>query len=165
MQQAAPKTEHLSTANECNPLLVLESFGEAPVVLCMVSVWTRDVMTGCLEEKGQWVHSFWNAALLALPEAAGCRLGWNTVFLAVSGNSVEQIAKRLVNLLSLRQDSCLMSFCVLCEAAGEPRHKLEVLDVLGHEVGSEWSFGSSREYRPDGHRFYHLRDGKPYSIK
>ncbi len=165
MQAAKAETEYLSTAGEMNPLRVLEPFGAESVVLCAIAVWTRQTMTGNLEEKGLWVHSFWEAALKALPKAAGCRLGWNTVFLAVPEVSVAQVAQRFNDLLRVRQDACLMSFSVLCEVAGEPEHKLDVLDVLGHEVAAKHDFGTNREYRPNGYRFYHLLDGKPYSTQ
>lgn len=69
-----------------------------------------------------------------LPQAAGCRLGWNTVFFAVPNADAAQVAQRFNGLLQAHQDACLMSFCVLCEVAGEPEHKLDVLDALGHEV-------------------------------
>lgn len=165
MQRAKAETEYLSTVGEMNPLRVLEPFGAEPIVLCVVAVWTRQTMTGNLEDKGIWVHSFWEASLEALPQAGGCRLGWNTLFFAVSNVGAAQATQRFNDLLQARQDACLMSFCVLCEAAGEPKHKLDVLDVMGHEVGAKRDFGTSREYRPDGYRFYHLLDGKPYSTK
>ncbi len=163
MQEATPKTEYLSTVGEMNPIRVLELFDANSVVLCVVAVWTRQTMTGNLEEKGKWLHSFWEAALLALPEAAGCRLLWNSLFLALPGLSIAQCSERLSRLLQSHQDPCLESYCVLCEVEGEPEHKLEVLDALQHEVGSD--FGASLSDRPDGYRVYHLRDGKPYIIK
>lgn len=165
MQEATAETEHLSTVGDLNPLRVLEQSGTGPIVLCAVAVWTRRTMIGNLEEKGIWVRSLWGAALKVLPKTAGCRLGWNTVFFAVPDVGVAQVAQRFSELLQIRQDARLMSFCALCEAYGEPQHKLNVLDVLGHEISSQRDFGSSRDYRPDGYRVYHLRDGKPYIIK
>lgn len=165
MQEAKPKTEYLSTVGEINPLRVLERFGKGPVVLCIVAIWTRGAMTGNLEEKGAWTHSFWNAVLTTLPEVGGCRLSWNTLFFAMPSTGIAEAVNKFSDLLRTHQDACLETFCVLCEVKGEAEHKIDVLDVMGHEVCSERDFGSSREYRLDGHRFYHLRDGKPYPTK
>lgn len=165
MHEAQAGTEHFSTVGGLDPLRVLEQFGTEPVVLCAVAVWTRQTMTGSLDEKGIWVRSFWDAVLRAVPQASGCRLGWNTVFFAVPDVGVAQVAQRFNDLLQARQEACLTSFCVLCEVSGEPKHKLDVLDVLGHEIASERDFGASWEYRPNGYRFYHLLDGKPCSMK
>jgi len=170
MKQEAPArtehlTEYLSTVEVLNPLRVLEQFGSGPVVLCAVAVWTRQTMTGNLDEKGVWVRSFWEAVVKTVPEAAGCRLGWNTLFFALPNENLTLTVKQFSDLLQSRHDVCLTSFCVLCEVSGKPQHKLDVLDVLGHEVGTERNFGTSQEYRPNGYRFYHLLDGKPFSMK
>ena len=165
MQSAAPKTEYLSSEGEDSPRLVLEAVGEQPVVLCMVAIWTRGTMTGHLDEKGAWVQAFWERALAAQTETFGCRLGWNSLFLALPGTDLERAAMLVGSLLRLQLDPCLMSYCVLCPVDGSVTHNLDVLDVLGHEVSSQRDFGDSREYRPDGHRFHHLLDGKPFSTK
>jgi len=163
MQEAKAETEYLSTVGEMNPLRVLEPFGEQHAVLCVVSIWTRQTAVGHLEEKGEWLRSFWEAALLALPDVGGCRLLWNSLFFVLPNFSVTQSIERLGQLLYSHQDSFLESLCVLCKAEGKPEHKLDVLDVLQHEVGGD--FGASLSYQPNGYRFYHLRDGRPYSIK
>lgn len=157
--------EYLSTGTEMNPLLLLETLGEKSVVLCAVAVWTREVMTGNLAEKGGWIRNFWTAARRKLPKAIGCRLGWNTVFFAVPFSDADQIAEQFSRLLSEHRDDCLASFAVVCKVEGTPQHKIEVLNVLGHEIGSERSFGASRSYQPNGHKFIHLLDGKPYIVK
>ncbi len=157
--------EHLSTGTEMDPLLLLEPFGEEPVILCAIAVWTRGVMTGNLAEKGGWVRNFWSAARQELPKAAGCRLGWNTLFFAVLSQNVDKISRQFGALLSSHQSDCLTNFAVFCEAEGTPQHKLDVLDALGHEIGSERSFGASRGYQPNGYKLHHLLDGKPYIVK
>ena len=144
MQQATSETELLSTVGEMNPLKVLQPTGKEPVVLCVVAIWTRHTLTGNLEAKGAWVHAFWEAALKTLPGIVGCRLSWNTLFFAVPDAGTVEAVQQFRNLLAAHQDACLESFCVLCEAEGDTKHKLDVLDVLGHEVSSERDFGSSR---------------------
>ncbi len=157
--------EYLSTDAEMNPLCLLEPFGEKPIIFCAVAVWTRGVMTGNLAEKGGWVRRFWKAAHKEFPQAVGCRLGWNTLFFAVLSQDTAKVNKQFTELLSSYQDECLTSFAVICKAEGTPEHKIDVLDALGHEIGSERSFGTSRSYQPNGYKFYHLLDGKPYIVK
>ena len=160
-----PKPEYLSTGTEMNPLLLLEPLGESTLVLCAIAIWTRGVMTGNLAEKGGWVHNFWTAAHQELPKAIGCRLGWNTLFFAVLSQDAVKVSKQFGVLLASRQDESLTNFAVFCEVDGTPQHKLDVLDVLSHEIGSERSFGTSRGFQPNGGKFYHLLDGKPYIVK
>lgn len=159
------KAEYLSTGAEMNPFLLLEPFDEKLVVLCAIAIWTRGAMTGNLPEKGGWVYKFWIAARQEMPKAVGCRLGWNTLFFAVLSQDAAKVSEQFGALLSSHQDKCLTNFAVFCEAKGTSQHKLDVLDALSHEIGSERSFGTSRSYQPDGYRFYHLLDGKPYIIK
>ncbi len=165
MQESSARIEYLSTVEVMDPLRVLEQYGSQPVVLCAVAVWTRQTMTGNLDEKGAWVRSFWETITKALPKAAGCRLGWNTLFFALPNENLTLTTKQFGDLLQKCHDVCLTSFCVLCEVSGEPQHKLDVLDVLGHEVGAERNFGISREYHPNGYKFYYLLDGKPFPMK
>lgn len=165
MQEVAAPTEHLSTFGGRDRHQALHPFGLEPVVLCQAAVWTRQKMTGCLEEKSVWVHRYWDAVRQAMPEAEGCRLGWNTVFFALPNENITQAVQSFGEVLRSRQEADLMSFCVLCEVAGEPMHKIDVLDVLEHETSSIQDFGASREYRPTGYKFYYLLDGKPYIIK
>ena len=165
MQETVDATEHLSTFGGRDLRLTLKPFGLEPVILCQVAVWTRQTMAGCLEEKGAWVHRYWNAVRQAIPEAEGYRNGWNRVLFVLPDESITAAVHRFGEVLQACQEADLMSFCVLCEVAGEPMHKIDVIDVLGHEVGAKWEFGGSREYRPDGNKFYHLLDGKPYIMK
>ncbi len=164
MQQAATSTEHLSTFGGSDLRQVFEP-SPGPVVLCQTTIWTRQTMTGNLEEKGAWVHRYWNAVRQEMPEAQGCCLGWNSVFFALPNGKITYAVERFGEVLRSLRDADLMNFCVLCEAAGAPVHTIDVVDVLGHETSSLRDFGTSREYRPDGYRFYHLLDGKPYTTK
>ena len=157
--------EHLSTFGGSDLRQVLDPFGSVPVVLCQVAIWTRQTMTGKPEEKGVWVHRYWDAVRQAIPEAEGCRLGWNTALFVVSNEDTAQTVQRFGEVLQSCRDAKLVSFCVLCEVPGEPMHKIDVADVLGHETSSLQDFGANWEYRPNGYRFYHLLDGKPYTIK
>ena len=165
MQETAEITEHLSTFGGRDLRLPLKPFGLEPVVLCQTAIWTRQTMTSRLDEKGAWVHRYWNAVRQAIPEAEGYRDGWNRAAFILPNENIAGAVKRFGTVLQSCQEADLMSFCVLCEAAGEPMHKIEVLDILGHEVGSIREFGASRDYLPDGYRFYHLLDGKPYIVK
>ena len=165
MQETATATENLSTFGGRDLHQALKPFGLAPIVLCQTAVWTRQTMTGCLSEKGTWVHGYWNAMRQALPEAEGCRLGWNTVFFALPNENITQAVKRVGDVLQSLQETHLSSFCVICKVTGEPEHKIDVLEVLEHETSSVNNFGVSREYRSNGYKFYYLLDGKPYSLK
>ena len=165
MQPTAEATEHLSTFGGSNLRPMLKSFGVGPVILCQSAIWTRQTMTGQLEEKGAWVHRYWDTVRQAIPESEGFRDGWNRVFLALPSKNITESVQRFSGVLQLCYEPNLMSFCVLCEVAGEPMHKIDVVDVLGHEISSLQDFGASREYQPNGYRFYHLLDGKPYSAK
>ena len=165
MQEVAATTEHLSTFGGRDLRQALKPFGLAPVVLCQAAIWTRHTMTGCLAEKGSWVHRYWKAVRQAIPEAEGCRDGWNRVFFVLPNENITVAVQRFGDVLQSCQEANLISCCVLCEVAGEPKHKIDVSDVLGHEVGTMREFGASREYRPDGYKFYHLLDGKPYLTK
>ena len=166
-----PEPEYLSTGADMNPLCLLEPIGDSPVILCAIAVWTRGVMTGKLEEKGSWVDRFWRAARQELPKAVGCRFGWNTLFFAVPSQDVAKVSKQFGELLVSYQDECLTNFAVLCAVAGSPQHKLDVLDVLNHEIGtqrktgSHQSFGASQSFEPNGGKLTHLLDGKPYKVK
>jgi len=165
MQQTAIPTEHLSTFSGRDLRQVFEAWDSCPVVLCQVAIWKRQTMAGNLEEKGAWVHCYWNAVRQAIPETEGCRLSWNTVFFALPHGKITQAVGRFGEILRSLREADMVSFCVLCEVTGAPMHKIDVLDVLGHETSSLRDFGTSREYRPDGYRFYHLLDGKPYLVK
>ena len=165
MQQTAVQTDHLSTFGGSDLRQVFEPSGLGHVVLCQVAIWTRQTMTGQLEEKGVWVHRYWDAVRQAIPEAEGCRLDWNSIFFALPNGKLAEAVQHFGEVLRSLREPDLVSFCVLCEVPGEPMHKIDVADVLGHETSSLQDFGASREFRPNGYRFYHLLDGKPYTVK
>ena len=82
-----------------------------------------------------------------------------------------KVSKQFGELLVFHQDEYLTNFVALCASAGSPQHKLDVLDVLNHEIGtqrktgSHQSFGASQSFEPNGGKLTHLLDGKPYKVK
>jgi len=78
---------------------------------------------------------------------------------------VVKVSDQRGKLRSSYQDEYLTHFTVICEVKRTPEHNFDVLDALGHEIGSERSFGISQSFEPDGGKFTHLLDGKPYKVK
>jgi hypothetical protein len=110
------------------------------VIIIVLAAWSRDSFTGALDEKGQWVKKIWQAIFVVLPEAQGSRLLWNTVFFVIPSQDVAYVKGRVREILKSADDPLLQSFCVISEARGSTKEKLDLLDKMQQEVASWANF-------------------------
>ena len=149
--------EYLSTVGGIDPLAALERFGLGPAWLVVLAGEPRERRTGMLEEKGEWVRAVWRRALALLPRAEGCRVNWNTIFLATAAPDVDSLKRLVRESIEPSRQPALETFCVLAEAAGDAREKFSCLDEMLDEVSHRRNFGANQRFR---HR---LLDGEDWA--
>ena len=123
------KTEYLSTmaTGKLNPEEVLAQFGSRPVILAAIQVTPRIGSTGQREERGAWIHKIWSAALTAMPDLQGCRMGWDSVFFVTDDTDLENIKQPFRQAHCSVRDPGLKSWCIVSEALGSPDEKGRLL--------------------------------------
>jgi hypothetical protein len=131
------REEYLTTVgSQClNPEAVLAVAGTRPVTLVAVAIVPKGTHTGLLEERGDWIHRLWAAALDSMPLVQGCRMSWDSVFFMAETSDLIAVQEQFRRLLSSLRVSGLQSRCILSRAAGSPEDKGRLLyNEMSHDL-------------------------------
>lgn len=150
------EAEFLTTIEKWDLVELLARCGSAPNVLVAIEVRPRHAPTGLLEERGRWIHTVWDAAVLNIPDVAGHRMMWSQLLFICQGDDIEAIESRFAEILSSCKVEGLKSLCVLSAVSGDANARLIELERMFEGIGKERNFGDRVRFEHwllDGERF------------
>jgi hypothetical protein len=136
---------------------LFKQFGDAPTIVAVLAVWTRETVTGMLEEKGLWVQTLWRNVLRERPDAHGARILWNTFLVVIPNCTIEDAKALLKRIHAKLHEPRLESYCVISALDESNRTDVvNLIDEMQGETAAAWNFHHASKFKDK------LLDGEEY---